>query len=135
MARAFELKGESLDGFSDVPADAYYKEALAAAKEIGIITGVGDNKFNPTKEISRQDIMVIVKRLLGYLEIELKAADEEALSGYIDSSEIADYAKDAVSTLIANEIIAGANNMINPNGNATRAEIAVILMRVIEKAL
>ena len=75
--------------------------------------------------------MVIVMRLLNVLEIELEDAGDNATAEFSDTADIADYAADAVSALVANGIITGADNRLNPRGYASRAEIAVIINRIL----
>lgn len=133
LVRALNITSESSENFTDVSQNAYYADALAAAKGSGIIVGVGDNKYNPTAQISRQDIMVIINRALEKTGYKLVAADASALSGYNDVADISDYAKNAVAILVKNGIITGTDGSINPKGFANRAEVAVMLNRILEK--
>jgi hypothetical protein len=130
LTRAFNLTGEG-EGFSDVPGGAYYENALKAAKANGIIMGIGGNKFNPTGEITREDMMVIVARALEKLGVALEAAPEDVLSEFKDIGQISDYAKSAVALLVKNGLIKGTDGRINPKGRATRAEIAVLIQRIL----
>ena len=123
IVRAFGFEGE-VASFADVPANAYYAEPVGIAKTLGIVGGVNESDFAPTAEITRQDMMVIVARALDKAGYVLDASDSPAFS---DTSEVADYAKDAVQMLTASGIIAGSNGKINPKGKTTRAEVAVIL--------
>lgn len=132
LVRALGLTSDSGENFADVMESAYYANELAIAKGSGIITGVGGNLFNPEAKISRQDIMVIVVRALEKAGYKLESADETTLSEYSDAEEISDYAKAAVAILIKNGIIMGANGKINPKGDATRAEVAVIIKRILD---
>jgi hypothetical protein len=132
LVRAFGLTSESADNFADVKNEDYFAAALAAAKANGIVTGVGDNRFNPRDGISRQDLFVILERTLKKLGIELAPADASELSGYSDYGDIADYAKSAVATLVKNGIVFGTGDRINPRGRATRAEVAVLLGRLLK---
>ena len=131
LVRAFGLTGAAGENFADVAEDAYYAEQLSAAKANGIIAGIGGNKFNPTAQITREDMMTIVLRALEKLGYALKDADETSLTEFADASEVSDYAKHAVSKLIKNGIITGSEGKINPKGYATRAEIAVLIHRIL----
>jgi hypothetical protein len=62
------------------------------------------------------------------------AAKEGVLDGFSDADTISGYAREAIELLVSEGIITGANGRINPKGKATRAEIAVILQRVLQKA-
>ncbi len=120
-------EGADGENFVDVSADAEYAKELAIGKAAGIINGVGDNKFNPTAQITRQDMMTMTSRALALAG----AAD---LGSFSDSGLIADYASGHVAAMVAEGLIKGnADGTINPLGNTTRAEAAVIMQRLLEK--
>jgi len=131
LVRAFGLETDSTDNFSDVSADAYYAKELAAAKAHGIANGVGDNKYNPTATITRQDMMTIVSRTLKVLGYEVEDAAAEKLAAYADGANVSEYAAEHVASLIKNGIVMGSNGKINPQSNTTRAEVAVLIYRLI----
>ncbi len=131
LVRAFGLETDSTDNFSDVSAGAYYAKELAAAKAHGIANGVGDNKYNPTATITRQDMMTIVSRTLKALGYEVEDAAAEELAAYADGANVSEYAAEHVASLIKNGIVMGSNGKINPQSNTTRAEVAVLIYRLI----
>lgn len=92
---------------------------------------MGENKFNPEGEISRQDMMLMLCRALLAQGYELSEPDHTVLAGFADAAQISDYAKDAVSVLVQDGLIAGADGRLNPLAKATRAEVAVMLSRVL----
>ncbi len=110
--------------------DYFYNE-VGIAKKLGIVKGIGDNKFNPNEYITRQDMMVMIANALkvaGKISTTGTAGD---LKPYKDASEVSGYAVEAVATLIKEGIIKGNDdNTINPLGNATRAEVGVIIYRI-----
>ena len=115
------------ENFVDVEADAEYAKELAIGKAAGIINGVGDNKFNPEAAITRQDMMTMTSRAMSL-------AGSADLSAFSDAGNIADYAALHVSAMVAEGLIKGnADGTINPLGNTTRAEAAVIMNRVLAK--
>ena len=115
------------ENFIDVEADAEYAKELAIGKAAGIINGVGDNKFNPEAQITRQDMMTMTSRAM-------QLAGTADLGAFSDSGAIADYAASHVSAMVAEGLIKGnADGTINPLGNTTRAEAAVIMNRIINK--
>ncbi len=130
LVRAFELKSENVENFSDVSDSDYFAKELAIARNCGIVNGIGDNKFAPKNSITRQDMMVIVYRALMKMGTELEA-DEVSTP---DFSEVSDYAKDAVSALVNADLVNGKNGLIDPLANTTRAEVAVLLRRILEYA-
>lgn len=128
LVRALGLTGSGAKvSFDDVYTNREYAEAIAIGKEAGILNGVGDNKFNPDAEISRQDMMTIISR-------GMALSGDSDLSAFSDSSEIADYALSHVKAMIASGFIKGnADSTLNPLGQTTRAEAAVIMQRIINR--
>lgn len=129
IARAFELSGGT-DNFSDVPAGSYYYDAISAAKALGIVTGSG-GKFSPAVAISRQDAMVIIKRALDAKGIPISTGTAAHIGDFSDAASVSDYAVTAVASLVKAGIITGSGGKLNPKDLITRAEMAVILYRVV----
>ena len=110
--------------FADVDGSAWYAPYVAAAYEMGIVKGIDETTFGIGSPITRQDMAVMADRLL---KAEGITSDGAALA-YTDTSEIADYAAEAVSALAALNIMNGnENNQFLPAANATRAEAAKIV--------
>ncbi|MBR5478942.1 MAG: S-layer homology domain-containing protein [Clostridia bacterium] len=130
VVRAFGFKVGFSENFADVKSGTYYYNAVGIAKELGIATGVGTDKFNPTAPITRQDIMVIIARATEKAGITLKPLSYPAFD---DMNFVSAYAIDAVNLLTRAEVITGAGGKINPKNYATRAEVAVILDRLLNK--
>jgi len=133
LYRAFNLSSKTTAGtnFSDVPSSSYYYEAIAVAKYLGIAKGGSNNKFSPTSSLTREDAMVLVLRTMEVSKITLTTGTSSDLTSYSDKSQISDYAATAVATLIKAGIIQGDGKNINPDGNLSRAEMAVILYRAL----
>ena len=131
LMRLLKIDGESSETFADVDSSKYYAQAVLKAKELGIANGDQNGNFNPTNTISRQDLCTLVYRALdkvGYLKDIEYSADFDAQ--YSDAELISSYAYDAMKTLSELKILNGSNGLINPTGNATRAETAAIIYRV-----
>ena len=77
--------------------------------------------------VSRQDVMVMVSRVLKQLGVEAKETTKQNFS---DANTVSDYAKESVDYLVSLGVVKGDNNKINPKQNITRAEMAVILDNV-----
>ena len=118
----------SSEGFNDVPAGTYYTEAVYKAFAVGIVNGTGGGSFNPRGNITRQDAFVILYRLLGRLG--LTDDTKASLSTFGDASSVASYAQQAMEFLVGKGIVQGSGGLLNPRGNITRAEAAVILYRI-----
>ncbi len=127
LCRAFDFTGGSGYSFADVPTNAYYANAVATAKRMGIVNGDGVN-FRPNSSVTRQDAMVMIKNALTASGWSLGSGTSVDLSRFVDSREVSSYARDAVGTLVRIGAVNGDNRgRLNPRGDITRAEIAVIL--------
>ena len=128
LVRAFDLSSDNAENFADVSANDYFASELAIARNNGIVSGIGDNKFAPRNTITRQDMMVIVYRALEKLGVKLESADV----GYEDFADVADYAQDAVKALITSALVNGKSERIAPTDYTTRAEVAVLIKRMLD---
>ncbi|MFD0677151.1 MULTISPECIES: S-layer homology domain-containing protein [unclassified Paenibacillus] len=127
------MKAEFSSNFNDVSSSDYYYQALGIAKQLGITTGVGDNLFNPKQEISRQDMMVLCARALQLSEKLKLTGNTSDLASYSDKGSVASYAEEGVASMVHQGIVEGNGAGLNPLGNATRAETAVIIFRILKK--
>lgn len=117
------------DNFADVDEKAIYANEVAIGKTLGVLNGVGEGRYMPDEGISRQDLMVICVRAMRY--VNAVNADNSDLSAYPDGAAVADYARKSVAAMLDIGIIKGnADGTINPQGNTTRAEAAVIMQRI-----
>ncbi len=131
LIRTLGLTSDSTELFADVPADAYYAKELATGKALGILKGVDATNYNPNAEISRQDMMTICYRGLTHVG-KNKTSDNAVLEKFLDKASIADYATEAVRDMAGMEIVKGdPSGNVNPLGNTTRAEAAVIMNRIL----
>lgn len=133
LVRALGLQADGTANFTDVRQGAYYYEALGIAKQLGIINGVGGNTFHPKAEISRQDMIVMTVRALKSAGKWNGTEGGADLSGYLDATRIAVYAKDSVAGLVREGLIQGDGSSIRPTDTTTRAEAAVIIYRIHER--
>ncbi len=129
LVRAFKLTSDNAENFADVSASDYFASELAIARNNGIVGGIGDNKYAPRNNITRQDMMVIVYRALQKLNVGFGACDEPQ---YPDFTTVASYAKEAVSTLIGAGLVNGKSGKIAPADYTTRAEVAVLIKRILD---
>lgn len=131
LTRMLGLADVNEYSFADVPANAYYYGAMGAAKKAGIATGDGVN-FRPEDSITRQDLITLAYRAFsaeGYLD---GSADLSSLNVFDDKNDIAPYAAESLSTMVNEGIIQGSDGRVNPKGNATRAEVAVMCARLLD---
>ncbi len=114
--------------FTDVPDDAWYTEAVRWAASEGIVTGVSDTSFAPDAEITREQLAAILYRYAG------EPATAANLAGYADGASVSAYAVDAMSWCVEHGIITGTTaTTLEPQGTATRAQAAAMLMRFAER--
>ena len=124
--------GNSAVGFHDVPTDAWYAEPMAWAVEHGIVQGVSATDFNPSGEITREQIAAMLYRYAQFLNLDMTA--KGTLSQYTDHTSTSSWAKEAMEWAIGNGFLTGKGNAIlDPLGTATRAEVATILQRFLER--
>jgi len=136
LVRAFKLESENTENFADVNASDYFAPELAIARNTGIVNGIGDNKFAPRNTITRQDMMTIVYRAMEQINKKPSPVGEggplSTDEAFADFASVAEYAKDAVSALIGAELVNGKSGKIAPTDYTTRAEVAVLIKRIID---
>lgn len=121
--------------FTDVPAGTWYTEAVAWAAENGIVNGTGNGKFSPNAKITREQMAAILYRYADFRLYSTSARGD--LSSFPDAASVHSYAYDAMSWAVAEGFITGSTvggkAYLLPTGNATRAQVAAILMRFVNK--
>jgi hypothetical protein len=131
LIRLLELDAEFTDNFADVSTNSPYYQELGIGRELGIVKGIGGNKFLPDTAISREDVAVIIKRALEQWQNELPKASSKSIDDFKDGAKAATYAREGLSYLLSVGLLQGnSHNGLNPKGNLTRAEAAVILYRI-----
>jgi len=133
LVKTLSLTAKVEDNFSDVSASDYYYEALGIAKKLGISEGKGNNLFDPKAQISRQEMMTLTARAMRLANKLTVTGNSTDLLKYNDKSSIAGYAVESIASLVKGEIVLGDKGALNPLGNASRAEVAVMLYRIYNK--
>ena len=131
----YRLEGEPEAGecfFADVADGTWYTDAVAWAAANGIVTGVSDTTFAPDAAITRESLAVILYR---YAAMNEQAQGEKGdLTVFTDGASVSDWAAEAVAWAVGEGILTGkSGNTLGPQGTATRAEVATILMRFCQK--
>jgi len=123
--------------FTDVNKDSWYYNEVMAAYEAGFINGVGGYKFQPSDNITREQIATIIARVLADYGLEPLSEEEmsSVLQGFKDTDDVSSWAKAGSGLLTKLGIITGVADpqgsmSFNFKSNASRAEVAVILYRV-----
>jgi hypothetical protein len=118
--------------FPDVPAGSYYYAAIHSARALGVAQGDGEG-FKPESPITRQDMMALADRALRAVGNPLPDGGEGDLAPFGDSAEIAGYARASVSALVKSGLIKGRDTGIAPREATTRAEMAVLVHRMLNE--
>lgn len=134
LLRAAGLMGRTAEqSYPDVPTDAWYARSVAVASKLGLVTGLGDGSFAPQKTLSRLEGMTMIGRLVEQYAGEKAMTDEEVseiIGRYRDGDAIPEWGRKAVALAIKHGIITGDAGAINPSGSLTRAQAAIIAVRV-----
>lgn len=111
--------------FSDVPTDHWAADAIASAYANGFLSGYPDGTFGLNQPITRLEVLLSLTSGLG---IDTSGANGEALSAFADRGEIPEWATAAIAAATENQLVINYPNVqqLNPQQNATRAEIAAI---------
>ena len=133
LITTLDLNADFTDNFEDVSKNAYYYKTVGIARKLGIVNGIGNGKFEPEKDITRQELMVMTARALKAAQKQIEAGAANQLASFADAADVSGYAQTSVSALIKSGIIKGSNGRINPLDNTTRAEAAVIMYRLYNK--
>ncbi|MDR1588765.1 MAG: S-layer homology domain-containing protein [Oscillospiraceae bacterium] len=129
MAGSPDVSGLS-NPFSDVDAGKWYTDGIMWAAANGIVLGYGDDTYGPEDNITREQLAAILNR---YSELrDLSLPETRDYPGFIDDRNISAYARDAVERFFKAAIINGkTDGVLDPRGDATRAELAAMLHRFI----
>lgn len=118
--------------FADVPADAWYTQAVAWAAANGIVQGVSDSRFAPNVPVTREQMATILYRYANHAGV---AGDggSGSLDSFRDASAVSGYAVQAMGWAVDRGLISGVGDQrLSPGGSATRAQVAAILQRFAE---
>lgn len=135
LVRALGLGGSAADaaGFSDLAAGSWPAGAISAAVQAGLIQGYADGSFRPDAPVTREQMAVTLARALRLAGSPAQSASGPAAGGgFTDAARIAGWATDAVAEAAATGLIAGMpDGSYKPQAQATRAEAAVVISRLI----
>lgn len=109
--------------FTDIKVDAWYYDAVTWAAKEGIVAGMGDGTFAPNASITREQLTAMLHRTAGSPAAKNTAPD------FSDAGKVSAWALDAVRWAVENDIMNGkGNGILDPQGTATRAEVAQMIM-------
>ncbi len=114
--------------FDDVTLQDWYFYSVMALNNENIVSGVSDKNFAPQSLLTREQMATIIYRILSAKKVELKTSE---IVTFIDENQISPWAKEAVNVLQQNGLVSGRDGKFDPQGYATKAEIASVLQRVL----
>ena len=122
-------------GFTDVAPGAWYEEAVLWAAENGIVTGYPDGTFAPDKPLTREQLATLFYRYSQWLDLDVTPRTE--LDEFPDAAMVSDYAIDAISWAVKTGLVngiggVGTHPLLSPDGTATRAQTATMIMRFMQ---
>ena len=127
-----DLNSENLGyPFADVSGDAWYADGVYWARQNGIVEGYGDNTFGPEDPITREQMAAILYNYAKFKGEDLNTSAD--LSTFTDGAQVSDWAVYAMKWAVAEKLIQGSNNSLDPLGTATRAEVAQLFMNLLKR--
>lgn len=133
----YRLEGEpvvddAMD-FTDVAGDAYYAEAVRWAASEGIVGGYGGGLFGSDDAVTREQLAVILYRYAVYKGYDVSIGEDTNILSYADFADLSEYAIPAMQWACGAGIVNGTSeSTLTPQGEATRAQVAAMLMRFCE---
>lgn len=119
----------SAQNFNDVKSSMYYSSYIAWANKMGIVSGVGQGRFAPDKELTREEMAVIMSKFLKVSNKSLNAKGNS--NGFMDDGKIESWAKDAVKEMAKLGVVNGmGDGKFAPKSPFTRAQVAQVLFNI-----
>ena len=129
LARLENVTSAQAAGFADVDDNDWYATAVNWAANVGVVNGYEDNTFKPNTAITREQLAAILMNYAAYKGEDV--SNRADLANYTDQPST--WAEEAMSWAVAEGLISGVtNDQLQPQGNATRAQVAAILQRLLE---
>ena len=126
-AFGFGMNGDAAN-FADVQNADWFSKAVQIAYTNGVVNGTSDTTFSPNANITRQDMMVILANAAEAAGKSLTAGN----TAFADAASISAYAQNAVAKMTGSGIVFGVDGNVNPLANASRAEAAAMLARLLD---
>ncbi|ANF95158.1 C25 family peptidase C-terminal domain-containing protein [Paenibacillus bovis] len=133
-----QLNGTSAGtaSYKDVQANDWHHDAISAVSATRITDGYTDGTYQPDKQITREEMAHIISNTLNYLDPagSFAADSAQTLNAFSDKKQVSNWAKDTLATGVKEKIIMGRpNGKIAPGANATRAEAATVIARLMDR--
>ena len=119
--------------FADVPADQWYAEAVRWASSEGIVGGYGNGSFGTGDPITREQFAVMLYRFAQKQGYDVSVGENTNILSYTDVSAVSEYVIPAMQWAVGSGIITGMGDTLAPQGETTRTQAAMMLMRFSEQ--
>ncbi|NQX63329.1 S-layer homology domain-containing protein [Paenibacillus qinlingensis] len=137
LVRGLGLKpSDGASPFSDVKAQDWYSNAVSTAYGYGLVAGFEDGSFRPNDNVTREQAMVMMAKAMQITELTSKTSGVETiLAQFADVNQLSSWAREGVVDCIGAQLVSGRNSdMLAPKANMTRAEVASIVQRLLQKS-
>ena len=119
--------------FEDVKAATYYETAIAWATENGIVAGYDDTTYGPDDQITREQMAAILYRYAQFKAYDVSIGEDTNILDFTDAQDISQYAVPAIQWAVGDSVITGfEDGTMRPKANANRAQMAVILNKIVD---
>lgn len=138
LARALDLSYQADPDlrYTDVDPSAWYFAEIMAATQAGIVTGIGEGAFLPNRPITREEMVTMVIRVLskhGLVDSNAEKTTDDALHIFPDAAQLQNWSRESMNIAVQLGFIKGMNgNQLAPQYIASRAQAAVLLLRVLD---
>lgn len=122
---------EPMDNFTDA-GNTYYTDYLAAAKQLGIAGGIGNNLFAPDREVTRQEMCMLLYNALKLLDRLPEASSGKTPADFLDEADIASWASDAVTVFVKAKVLSGSDGKLFPTAILSRAQMAQVFYNLMK---
>ena len=130
MAGSPAMSGAS--DFKDVDSNKWFAKAVAWAAANGIVNGYGSGRFGPNDPVTREQLAAILYRYTAYRNAST-ASNGDNLASFSDLGTVSGYALESMNWAVGAGLLKGANGKLDPKANATRAQVAAIIHRYLER--
>ncbi len=121
---------EEQETFTDVIPGIWYSKAIQWGYDNNIVKGMGKGRFAPDDAVTREQMVTFLHRYAAYAGHDVSKAETTDLSGYVDVASISGYAEEAFRWAVGEGIVNGlGKNNLAPQGTATRAQVAQVIMK------
>lgn len=136
VATLLGINSQNTPIFVDTPANRWYTASIQGAYEQGIVNGYPGGNFDPNDPITREEMAKVLTNAMLWLNPDVfpNSPDYAAAETFRDYNRVGNWAQEPISRMLEEGILIGkTNGILDPKGNATRAEAATVLVRLLER--